>query len=132
MRRRRPGRTIAAMTKDPDGRSALWARLGARIYDPFLALGEHRGMRARRRALLARAQGRVLELGAGTGLNLAHYPDDVELVLSEPEPAMRAALDRRVTRSGRTARVVAAPAEALPFPDGSFDTGVDDGPLHGR
>jgi ubiquinone/menaquinone biosynthesis C-methylase UbiE len=112
------------MTKNPDGRSALWARLGARIYDPFLALGEHRGMRARRRALLARAQGRVLELGAGTGLNLAHYPDEVELVLSEPEPAMRAAVDRRVARSGRTARVVAAPAEALPFPDGSFDTVV--------
>jgi ubiquinone/menaquinone biosynthesis C-methylase UbiE len=97
----------------------LWARAGARLYDPFLALAERRGMRAHRRALLASARGRVLEIGAGTGLNLAHYPDAVtELVLAEPEPGMRARLLRRV--AGR-AEVVAAPAEALPFPDGSFD-----------
>jgi ubiquinone/menaquinone biosynthesis C-methylase UbiE len=124
MRRRRAGRTIAAMTKNPDGRSALWARLGARIYDPFLALGEHRGMRDHRRELLARAEGKVLELGAGTGLNLEHYPPGVELVLSEPEPAMRAALERRVARSGRPAHVLAASAEALPFADATFDTVV--------
>jgi SAM-dependent methyltransferase len=104
---------------------ALWARLGARLYDPFLALAERRGMTARRGALLASAQGRVLELGAGTGLNLAHYPADLEaLVLSEPEPRMRARLERRVARSGRAATVVAAPAEALPFADGVFDTVV--------
>jgi SAM-dependent methyltransferase len=112
------------MTMNPEERSGLWACLGARIYDPFVALGERRGMRARRRDLLGRAQGSVLELGAGTGLNLAHYPDHVELVLSEPEPAMRAALERRLARAGRPARVVAAAAEALPFGDGSFDTVV--------
>src|SRR5829696_3221376 len=44
-----------------------WARAGAAIYDPFLALGERRGMRDRRAALLAGARGRVLALGAGTG-----------------------------------------------------------------
>ena len=95
----------------------------ARLYDPFLALGERRGMRARRRVLLARAEGRVLELGAGTGLNLPHYPAAVrELVLSEPDAAMRALLERRLARSDRRARVVAASAEALPFPDEAFDT----------
>src|SRR6185503_5096530 len=108
-----------------EAQPGLWARLGARIYEPFLALGEHRGMARRRRALLARAEGRVLELGAGTGLNLPHYPAAVrELVLSEPEPAMRAALERRVARTGRPTQVLAAPAEALPFPDDSFDTVV--------
>ena len=113
------------MTSDKHTGSGLWARLGARIYDPFLALGERRGMAGHRRALLAGAEGRVLELGAGTGLNLVHYPVGVrELVLSEPDDAMRRALERRVARSGRSARLVAAPAEALPFVDGEFDTVV--------
>jgi ubiquinone/menaquinone biosynthesis C-methylase UbiE len=92
-----------------------------RAYDLFLALGERRGMRARRRELLAGARGRVLELGAGTGLNLPHYPRDVHLVLTEPDPAMRRALERRVRRE---ATVLGASAEALPFADGSFDTVV--------
>jgi ubiquinone/menaquinone biosynthesis C-methylase UbiE len=96
----------------------------ALIYDPFLALGERRGMAARRRALLASARGRVLELGAGTGLNLSHYPAVAELVLSEPDPAMRGRLEHRVARSRRSARVVAAGAEALPFADATFDTVV--------
>jgi SAM-dependent methyltransferase len=102
-----------------------WARMCARLYDPFLSLGERRGMAARRRALLGSARGRVLELGAGTGLNLAHYPAAIaELVLSEPDAAMRARLERCVARSGRAATVMAAPAEALPFADGAFDTVV--------
>jgi SAM-dependent methyltransferase len=101
------------------------ARCGARLYDPFLTLAERRGMRERRHRLLRGARGRVLELGAGTGLNLAHYPDDLdELVLTEPDGAMRRALERRIAHAGRRARVVAAPAEALPFADGAFDTVV--------
>jgi SAM-dependent methyltransferase len=105
--------------------TSAWSRLGAHLYEPFLAYGERRGMAALRRELLASARGRVLELGAGTGLNLAHYPGAVdELVLSEPEPAMRARLERRVARSGRPACVVAAGAESLPFADGAFDTVV--------
>ena len=82
-------------------------------------------MRRSRRALLAQASGRVLEIGAGTGLNLAHYLDEIdELVLVEPEPSMRERLTRRIRRAGRQAAVVDAPAEALPFADGSFDTVV--------
>jgi SAM-dependent methyltransferase len=95
--------------------------LTAFIYDLSLAVSERRGMAARRRDLLASARGRVLELGAGTGLNLRHYPDGVDLVVSEPDPAMRGRLQRRA--AGR-ATVVDAGAEALPFADGSFDTVV--------
>src|SRR3954447_14473790 len=91
------------------------------IYDLTLALSERRGMAARRGELLASARGRVLELGAGTGLNLRHYPDGVDLVVSEPDPGMRARLERRA--AGR-ATVIDAGAEALPFPDASFDTVV--------
>jgi SAM-dependent methyltransferase len=99
--------------------------LQACLYDPFLALAERRGMARRRSALLSSARGRVLEIGAGTGLNLGHYPADLdELVLSEPEPRMRARLERRVARSGRAATVIGAPAEMLPFADGTVDTVV--------
>jgi ubiquinone/menaquinone biosynthesis C-methylase UbiE len=105
--------------------SSKWARIGALLYDPFLGVAELAGMRRSRRTLLARASGRVLEIGAGTGLNLAHYPDQLhKLVLVEPEPAMRERLTRRIRRAGRQAAVVDAPAEALPFANGSFDTVV--------
>ena len=106
--------------------AALWERVGAALYDPFLARGERLGMSARRASLLAGARGRVLEIGAGTGLNLAHYPASVgELVLSDP---VTPRAERSRARAGSDARhrpaVVEAPAEELPFPSGSFDTVV--------
>jgi ubiquinone/menaquinone biosynthesis C-methylase UbiE len=112
-------------TQQPSPASSRWPQIGALLYDPFVWVAELAGMRRNRRALLAQASGRVLEIGAGTGLNLAHYPDQLhELVLVEPEPAMRERLTRRIRRCGRQAAVVGAAAEALPFADGSFDTVV--------
>jgi SAM-dependent methyltransferase len=101
------------------------SRLGAAIYEPFLWLGERRGMADRRRRLLAGATGRVLEIGAGTGLNLPHYPSRIEeLVLVEPAAAMAAKIDRSRFGGAAPVSVVTAPAEILPFADGSFDTVV--------
>jgi ubiquinone/menaquinone biosynthesis C-methylase UbiE len=103
----------------------LWTRAFAGLYDPVLWMGELVGMRARRRELLRHARGRTVELGSGTGLNLPHYPDDLdELILTEPIAAMTARLERKLRRSGRSARVLNAPAERLPFDDGSIDTVV--------
>jgi SAM-dependent methyltransferase len=100
--------------------SAPWARVLALIYDHFLYLGEVAGMRAARKTLFEGATGRVVEIGAGTGSNVAHYgPDVPELILVEPEPAMRRRLERRVRRSGRQAVIVDAAAEQLPLADGS-------------
>ena len=65
-----------------------------------------------------------MELGAGTGRNLAHYPDTVErLILTEPTAAMR---DQLRTRVGEVAHpfdveVVDATADRLPFNDGIAD-----------
>jgi ubiquinone/menaquinone biosynthesis C-methylase UbiE len=96
----------------------------AALYDPFFWLAERAGLAARRHALVAQARGRVLEIGAGTGLNAPHYPPGLELVLTEPDEAMAARLRSRVAALGRPATVVIAGAETLPFPDDSFDTVV--------
>jgi len=97
----------------------------ARVYDPFVWVGELAGMRSRRSVLVGNARGRVVEIGAGTGLNVAHYPDEItELVLTEPDAAMRRRLARRLQRHGRVARIVDAPAERLPLADSSVDTVV--------
>lgn len=103
-------------------RQTWWARGFALLYDPFLWLGEHAGMKRHRGALLGHAHGRVLEIGAGTGLNVPHYPEGLsELILAEPDAAMCRRLARRA--DGR-ATVVPAPADALPLADGSVDTVV--------
>jgi ubiquinone/menaquinone biosynthesis C-methylase UbiE len=116
---------MTSMTIAPTRPRGAWSRLVAAIYDPFLAFGERRGMHERRRRLLGRAHGRVLEIGAGTGLNLAHYPAELdELVLSEPLEPMARRLERRLGRGGVTGRVVRAGADALPMEDGSIDTVV--------
>jgi ubiquinone/menaquinone biosynthesis C-methylase UbiE len=104
----------------------VWERTFSGLYDPLLWIGERAGMAQRRSALLSQASGRVLELGAGTGLNLPHYPDNLaELVLTEPSPPMVGRLERRAEKAGITGSVVvAADAERLQFGDDSFDTVV--------
>jgi ubiquinone/menaquinone biosynthesis C-methylase UbiE len=104
---------------------ATWGRLFARGYDWFLKQAEEKGLRDARRELLGRARGDCLEVGAGTGLNLDHWPEAVSrLVLTEPDPHMAARLRDRLEGSGRAAEVAEAPGERLPFDDASFDTVV--------
>lgn len=123
-------RTVEFVSSDavpaaPVAGSSLWARVFAALYDPLLWMGERVGMSARRRDLLSRARGRTVELGSGTGLNLRYYPDGLdELILTEPEAAMRVRSARRLRRSGRRARVLDASAEQLPFADETVDTVV--------
>ena len=102
------------------------SRLFAALYDRLVAGSEDACVRDWRADLLGGLSGRVLEIGAGTGLNLPHYSRATvtELVLAEPDPAMRRRLDIKVVAQGVRATVVDAPAEALPFDDGSFDAVV--------
>jgi ubiquinone/menaquinone biosynthesis C-methylase UbiE len=105
--------------------NATWGRLFAAAYDRGLKATEEAGLRLMRQQLLEGARGRVLELGAGTGVNLDLYPAGVaELVATEPDPHMAKRLRAKLAGSGRTATVVEAPAEGLPFDDASFDTAV--------
>ncbi len=102
-----------------------WGRAFAALYDRGLKATEEAGLREMRRELLAKAGGRVLELGAGTGVNLGLYPDAIEdLVMIEPDPFMAKQLRVKLVESVRTATVIETSAERLPFDDGSFDTVV--------
>jgi ubiquinone/menaquinone biosynthesis C-methylase UbiE len=104
---------------------AFYPSVFATIYNPILLSGEVSGMRRMRRELLAEAHGSVLEIGAGTGLNLRHYPGAVkELTITEPDDAMFARLSKAAASSALSPSVVQAPAEKLPFADDSFDTVV--------
>jgi ubiquinone/menaquinone biosynthesis C-methylase UbiE len=109
--------------------------LQALVYDRMSATAEDAGLRELRRGLLADAQGRVLEIGGGTGANLLLYTAAVEsLTVTEPERPMLRRLERKAREQAPRTRVLRARAEALPFPEGSFDTvvstlvlcGVDD------
>jgi ubiquinone/menaquinone biosynthesis C-methylase UbiE len=74
---------------------------------------------------LARAQGRVLELGFGTGLNLPHYPRSVtEIVAVDPNPGMATIAHRRLQALGMRVEHHQVSAESLSFDSGSFDSVV--------
>jgi ubiquinone/menaquinone biosynthesis C-methylase UbiE len=102
----------------------------ARFFDRFAAKDEERGQAELRRELLRGLSGRVIELGAGNGLNFPHYPTDVEeLVAVEPETYLR----ERAAEAAETApvpvRVVGGVAGRLPAEDASFDAAVVSGVL---
>jgi len=100
------------------------SRLTARLYDPVLWLGERTGLARWRERTLRPARGEVLELGAGTGLNLERYPAGVgHLVVTEPD-VYKAERLRSRSAGSLAPQVIRAPAEILPFADGSFDTVV--------
>jgi len=109
------------------GLGRAYDRLLAAAYDPLLAGVERAGLGRARAGLLAHAQGRTLEIGAGTGANLRYLPTTVtDLTLVEPAGPMRARLTARVQGQGAPAlspvRVVASDAAHLDVEDGSIDT----------
>jgi ubiquinone/menaquinone biosynthesis C-methylase UbiE len=116
---------------------SLRSRFFAATYNGMMRRAEKAGLTDMRQALVAEAGGDVLEIGAGTGANLGHYPAAVSsLTVTEPDSSMFKRLDRRAKDVAPDAMVLRAPAEDLPFEDGTFDTvvstlvlcGVDDQP----
>ena len=103
--------------------------LFAAAYDRLTASAELHGLAARRRRLLAGATGRVLEVGGGTGHNLVWYSAAAEVVVLEPDGAMRRRMEPRLGDCPAPARVVAAGIDhpdlaSLGVEDRSFDTVV--------
>jgi ubiquinone/menaquinone biosynthesis C-methylase UbiE len=104
--------------------------LFARWFARYGARNEERGNRELRRELVAGLTGRVMEVGAGTGLNFPHYPASVvEVVAVEPEPYLRSRTIEAASAAPVPIRVVDGTAADLPAADGEFDAVVVSGLL---
>ena len=95
-------------------------RLFAAGYDLLNAGVEGRVAPYRRRTA-GLAHGDVLEIGGGTGANLAYYPAGAHITMLEPDRHMVGRLRRRAEREGRRVEIVRQVGERLPFADGAFD-----------
>ncbi|MFC7814260.1 MULTISPECIES: class I SAM-dependent methyltransferase [unclassified Streptomyces] len=107
-------------------RDAVHHPLFARYYARFSVSAETRmGMGRVRQRLLAGLSGRVIEVGAGNGLNFAHYPGTVsEVVAVEPERVLRQLAVEAALRAQVPVDVAPGAAEALPVKSEAFDAAV--------
>ncbi|MGH3646572.1 MAG: class I SAM-dependent methyltransferase [Micromonosporaceae bacterium] len=106
---------------DDDVNRPIFARFFARV-SPAMDQG---GMAEHRSRLVAGLTGRVIEVGAGNGLNFDHYPTTVtEVVAVEPEPHLRRLAEQRAGDAPVPIRVIPGTAQRLPAADGEFDAAV--------
>ena len=99
----------------------VFARYYARVSEAM----ETGGMAEYRRQALAGLTGTVIEIGAGNGLNFAHYPAGVTRVLAvEPDPYLRQAAEQQARQAPVPVEVRDGVAERLPAADDSFDAAV--------
>jgi ubiquinone/menaquinone biosynthesis C-methylase UbiE len=96
----------------------------AALYDILMAPLERGGFQDIRTQLLRQARGTVLEIGAGTGVNFPYYTEAEHVIAVDPDPCMVARSLPRAMQAAVPIAVILARAEALPFPDHTFDTVV--------
>ena len=97
----------------------------ARVYERFSHVAETKGASEYRDRLLAGLHGRVIEVGAGNGLNFSHYPNSVtEVVAVEPESFLRARAEEAARSVSVPMTILDGTADALPVPDAAFDVGI--------
>lgn len=91
------------------------------LYDLVMAAADRTRLGRWRRDVVAPARGRILEIGAGTGLNFRHYDAGALVVATDVDPEMLARSTTRARASRARILFVVADAEALPFRSGAFD-----------
>jgi ubiquinone/menaquinone biosynthesis C-methylase UbiE len=94
------------------------------LYDLLARRAERAGIGQLRHDLLAGLEGEVIEIGSGTGASLPYYERATRVVAVEPDPSMAKRLPAKVEEAKVPVEVVSARAQALPFPDESFDVAV--------
>jgi SAM-dependent methyltransferase len=96
----------------------------ARLLDAGMRTADRAGLRRARSRVAGGARGDTLEIGIGTGSNLASYPDGAAVRGVDVSAAALVVAAERAERDGRDVALFEGDAAALPFPDGSFDTVV--------
>jgi ubiquinone/menaquinone biosynthesis C-methylase UbiE len=97
----------------------------ARMYVKAAARADRRGASEHRDRLLQDLSGRVVEVGAGNGLNFVHYPATVtEVIAIEPEPTLRTLAEQAAAEAPVPVTVRAGTADALPLADGEMHAAV--------
>lgn len=92
------------------------------FYDLVMRAADHAGLAGHRAAVAREARGRVLEIGAGTGLQFRHYSRDVDVYAIEPDFSVLGRARARGRRAPATVTILNADAQALPFRDATFDS----------
>lgn len=98
-------------------------RYGGRagLYEAIAGRMEKAGVERIRARLAGDLRGRVIEVGCGTGLNFTHYAAGVEVVAIEPIHEFRDLAAARAAAAAARIEVIEGDAQALAFPDASFD-----------
>ena len=97
---------------------SLYNKIFAHIYDPFMAAAERKVLGRWRRELIGPLQGKILEVGAGTGVNFPYYSGEAEVLAIDPSEEMLAFAKRKLERENLPARIE---VQALGIGDASLD-----------
>ncbi len=106
-----------------DARTGPYRRMFARFYDRFQA-GYEKVIAERKRAMFAGVGGTVVEIGAGTGINLEYLPRSCRWIGVEPNPHMHRPLRERARRLGVRAEVRTADARRIDLDDAVADVAL--------
>jgi len=83
------------------------------------------GLRRWRAEVTEGLTGRVIEIGFGSGLNVDHYPTDVELIFAvEPAAVARRLSSKRIARSTVAVTHIGLDGQAIPLDDDSCDSAL--------
>lgn len=114
----------SARAEEPTAKARrVWDTFAPR-YDRAMRFCERVQFGGGRQWACSRATGEVLEVAVGTGLNFPFYPADARLTGVDLSTRMLALARSRATELGREVDVREGDAQALPFPDASFDSVV--------
>ena len=115
--------TATAPRRDTAWVRRYWDR-SAGAYDRSIGVFEKLMIGDGRQWIGSRARGHVLEIGVGTGRNLAEYPPEIRLTGIDISQEMLRRARARASEVGRDVELSVADAQRLDFPDARFDTVV--------